>query len=175
METVKQLPKTIKLFKFARKEASLHGDYKIAAMPRISEIARNTEDRVKVDLSFYLENDKTPCIKGIIKANIILDCQRCLEALPLELNVLFNLAFVRHESQAEELDTSFEIYNIGEEEDLDSIDLITDEILLSIPMAPSHDFDCSLKIDKEKEIVEKISKNPFDVLKNIKMADFGKE
>ncbi|MFT7466547.1 MAG: hypothetical protein ACI9GY_000921, partial [Brevundimonas sp.] len=88
---------------------------------------------------------------------------------------LFNLAFVRHESQAEELDTSFEIYNIGEEEDLDSIDLITDEILLSIPMAPSHDFDCSLKIDKEKEIVEKISKNPFDVLKNIKMADFGKE
>ena len=175
METVKQLPKTIKLFKFARKEASLHGDYKIAAMPRISEIARNTEDRVKVDLSFFLENDKTPCIKGIIKANIILDCQRCLEALPLELNVLFNLAFVRHESQAEELDTSFEIYNIGEEEDLDSIDLITDEILLSIPMAPSHDFDCSLKIDKEKEIVEKISKNPFDVLKNIKMADFGKE
>jgi uncharacterized protein len=175
METVKQLPKTIKLFKFARKEASLHGDYKISAMPRISEIARNTEDRIKVALSFYLENDKTPCIKGIIKANIILDCQRCLEALPLELNVLFNLAFVRHESQAEELDTSFEIYNIGEEEDLDSIDLITDEILLSIPMVPSHDFDCSLKIDKEKEIVEKISKNPFDVLKNIKMADFGKE
>ena len=175
METVKQLPKTIKLFKFARKEASLHGDYKISAMPRISEIARNTEDRIKVALSFYLENDKTPCIKGIIKANIILDCQRCLEALPLELNVLFNLAFVRHESQAEELDTSFEIYNIGEEEDLDSIDLITDEILLSIPMAPSHDFDCSLKIDKEKEIVEKIIKNPFDVLKNIKMADFGKE
>ena len=174
METVKQLPKTIKLFKFARKEASLHGDYKIAAMPRISEIARNTEDRVKVDLTFYLENDKTPCIKGIIKANIILDCQRCLEALPLELNVLFNLAFVRHESQAEELDTSFEIYNIGEEEDLDSIDLITDEILLSIPMAPSHDFDCSLKIDKE-EIVEEIRKNPFDVLKNIKMTDFGKE
>ena len=175
METVKQLPKTIKLFKFARKEASLHGDYKISAMPRISEIARNTEDRIKVDLSFYLENDKTPCIKGIITANIILDCQRCLDALPVDLKVIFNLAFVRNESQAEELDTSFEVYNIGEEEELDSIDLITDEILLSIPMAPSHDFDCSLKIDKEKEIVEKISKNPFDVLKNIKMADFGKE
>ena len=174
METTNQLPKTIKLFKFARKEASLHGDYKIAAMPRISKIARNTEDRVKVDLSFYLENDKTPCIKGIISSNIILDCQRCLEALPVELKVIFNLAFVRHESQAEELNTSFEVYNIGEEEDLDSIDLITDEILLSIPMAPSHDFDCSLKTDKE-EVVEEISKNPFDVLKNIKMADFGKE
>jgi uncharacterized protein len=41
-------------------------------------------------------------------------------------------------------------------------------------MAPSHDFDCSLKIDKE-EIVEEIRKNPFDILKNIKMTDFGKE
>ncbi|MDC1026146.1 YceD family protein [Candidatus Thioglobus sp.] len=174
METSKQLPKKIKLFKFARKEASLHGDYKISAMPRISEIARNTEDRVKVDLSFYLENDKTPCIKGIINTNIILDCQRCLEAFPIDLKVNFNLAFVRYEDQAEELDSGFEVYVIGEEEDLDSIDLITDEILLSIPMAPSHDFDCSLKIDKE-EIVEEIGENPFDVLKNIKMADFGKE
>jgi uncharacterized protein len=174
METSKELPKTIKLFKFARKEARLHGDYKIAAMPRISEIARNTEDRVKVDLSFYLENDKTPCIKGIINTNIILDCQRCLEAFPIDLKVNFNLAFVRYEDQAEELDSGFEVYVIGEEEDLDSIDLITDEILLSIPMAPSHDFDCSLKIDKE-EIVEEMSKNPFDVLKNIKMTDFGKE
>jgi len=174
METAKQLPKTIKLFKFARKEASLHGDYKIAAMPRISEIARNKEDRVKVDLSFYLENDKTPCIKGIINTNIILDCQRCLEAFHIDLKVNFNLAFVRYEDQADELDSNFEIYVIGEEEDLDSIDLITDEILLSIPMAPSHDFDCSLKIDKE-EIVEEIRRNPFDVLKNIKMTDFGKE
>ena len=174
METSKQLPKTIKLFKFARKEASLHGDYKIATMPRISEIARNTEDRVKVDLSFYLENDKTPCIKGIIDTKIILDCQRCLEAFPVELKINFNLAFVRYEDKAEELDSGFEVYVIGEEEDLDSIDLITDEILLSIPMAPSHDFDCNLKIDKE-EIVEEIRKNPFDVLKNIKTTDFGKE
>jgi len=174
MERAKKLPKTIKLFKFARKEASLHGDFKIAAMPRISEIARNTEDRVKVDLSFYLENDKTPCIKGIINTNIILDCQRCLEAFPVALKVNFNLAFVRYEDQAEGLDSSFEVYIIGEEEDLDSIDLITDEILLSIPMAPSHDFDCSLKLNKE-EISEEIRKNPFDVLKNIKMTDFGKE
>ena len=174
METPNQLPKTIKLFKFARKEAILHGNYKIASIPRISEIARNTEDRVKVDLSFYLENDKTPCIKGIIDTKIILDCQRCLEAFPVELKINFNLAFVRYEDQAEELDSGFEVYVIGEEEDLDSIDLITDEILLTIPMAPSHDFDCNLKIDKE-EIVEEIRKNPFDVLKNIKTTDFGKE
>ena len=174
MENNNQLPKVIKLFNFAKKERSLGGVYKISSIPRISEIARNKEDNVKVDLSFYLENNKTPCIKGIINLNIILDCQRCLEALPIELKVNFKLAFVRHEQQAEGLDSSYELYVIKEEEELLTIDIITDEILLSIPMAPSHDFDCNLIINKD-EVVEESRENPFTILKNIKIANDGKE
>ena len=174
MENNNQLPKVIKLFNFAKKERSLGGVYKISSIPRISEIARNKEDNVKVDLSFYLENNKTPCIKGEINLNIILDCQRCLEALPIELKVDFKLAFVRHEQQAEGLDSSYELYVTKEEEELLTIDIITDEILLSIPMAPSHDFDCNLIINKD-EVVEECRENPFTILKNIKIANDGKE
>ena len=174
MENNNQLPKVIKLFNFAKKERSLGGVYKISSIPRISEIARNKEDNVKVDLSFYLENNKTPCIKGIINLNIILDCQRCLEALPIELKVDFKLAFVRHEQQAEGLDSSYELYVTKEEEELLTIDIITDEILLSIPMAPSHDFDCNLIINKD-EVVEESRENHFTILKNIKIANDGKE
>jgi uncharacterized protein len=175
MENNNQLPKVIKLFNFAKKERSLGGVYKISSIPRISEIARNKEDNVKVDLSFYLENNKTPCIKGIINLNIILDCQRCLEALPIELKVDFKLAFVRHEQQAEGLDSSYELYvTKEEEEELLTIDIITDEILLSIPMAPSHDFDCNLIMNKD-EVVEESRENPFTILKNIKIANDGKE
>ena len=123
---------------------------------------------------FHLENGKTPCVKGIIESKIVLDCQRCLDTLDLNLKVLFNLAFVRFESQAEGLDKSFEVYVIGEDEELDTLNLISDEILLSLPMVPTHEFDCSLSVDKETK-VEKVRKNPFDVLKNIKIADFGKE
>ena len=173
MENNNQLPKVIKLFNFAKKERSLGGVYKISSIPRISEIARNKEDNVKVDLSFYLENNKTPCIKGIIDLNIILDCQRCLKALPIELKVDFKLAFVRHEQQAEGLDSSYELY-VTKEEELLTIDIITDEILLSIPMAPSHDFDCNLIINKD-EVVEESRENPFTILKNIKIANDGKE
>ncbi len=169
-----QLPKTIKLFNFAKKEVNLHGEYKISNVPRVSEVARNVEDNLKVNLSFNLENGKTPCVKGIIESKIVLDCQRCLDALDLNLKVLFNLAFVRFESQAEGLDKSFEVYVIGEDEELDTLNLISDEILLSLPMVPTHEFDCSLSVDKETK-VEKVRKNPFDVLKNIKIADFGKE
>ena len=81
---------------------------------------------------------------------------------------------LRNELQTDSLDDKFEIYLIGEEEELDTKDLITDEILLSIPMAPSHDFDCGLKTDKG-DIVEEVREHPFDALKNIKIANFGKE
>ena len=174
MKKKTQPPKTIKLFNFAKKEVNLYGEYKISGVPRVSDIVRNTEDNLEVNLSFHLENGKTPCVKGIINSKIVLDCQRCLNALDLDLKVLFNLAFVRYESQAEGLDKDYEVYVLGENEEIDTLDLISDEILLSLPMAPSHEFDCNLKVESEKK-VEKIHENRFDVLKNIKIADFGKE
>ena len=173
METTKLLPSELKIFSLAKKEISLFGEYLISSLPRISEIAINKEDIVNVDLSFYLENDKTPCIKGIIELNIVLECQRCLEALQKQLKVNFNLAFVRNEQQAEELDSQYEIYVI-EGDELATIDLITDEILLSLPMAPSHNYECNLNKVKQ-EIVKEKRENPFTILKNIKIADVGKE
>ena len=41
-------------------------------------------------------------------------------------------------------------------------------------MAPSHDFECGFKTNKE-DIVDEVREHPFDVLKNIKIANFGKE
>ncbi|SVD77096.1 uncharacterized protein METZ01_LOCUS429950 [marine metagenome] len=173
MELSKSLPVQLKLFNFSKKEVSLSGQYHIADFPRISEIASNKKNNVEVDLSFYLENDKTPCIDGIIKLDIVLPCQRCLEELHIALNINFTLAFVRHEEQGEELGSHYEIY-VTEEDELKTIDLISDEILLSIPMVPMHDYDCMAEINTQ-EIVVKKSENPFSILKNIQIADGGKE
>ena len=174
MEKVSQLPKTIKLLNFAKKEVKLHGQYIISNMSRLSEIARNNSDKVDVNLSFHLEKGKTPCVKGIIDLKIVLDCQRCLGALKMDLKVPFNIAFVRHESQCVGLDSQYESYLIGQNEELEIIELITDEILLSIPMAPSHNFECGLKSEIDG-VTEENREHPFDVLKNIKIADLGKE
>ena len=174
MEKAIQLPKKINFYNFAKKETMLNGDYVISDLSRLSEIANNENDNVEVDLAFHLENGKTPCVEGIIKLKLVLDCQRCLDNLEMDLRVTFGIAFTRNESQTNSLDDKFEIYLIGEEEELDTKNLITDEILLSIPMAPSHDFDCGLKTDKG-DIVEEVREHPFDALKNIKIANFGKE
>jgi len=166
MEIKKSLPDQLKLFKFAKKEISLSGLYQISDFPKISEIASNKKENVRVDLSFYLKNNKTPCVEGIIKLDIVLACQRCLDDLPISLKVDFNLAFVRHDQTFEELDSNYEIYVI-EKEELATHDLISDEILLSIPMVPTHDYGCIKEIN-EHEIVEAKSKNPFAILKKLK-------
>ena len=173
MELSNNLPAQLKLFNFAKKEVSLSGQYQISDLPRISEIASNKTDKININLSFYLDNDKTPCIDGIISLDIILACQRCLGKLPIALKVNFSLAFVSHEKLGEELGSNYEIY-VTEEEELSTQDLICDEILLSIPMVPTHDYDCMEVITKE-EIVEEEAENPFSILKNIQIADNGKE
>ena len=173
MELNKRLPGQLKLFNFAKKEISLSGLYQISDFPKISEIASNKRDSVRVDLSFYIKNNKTPCVDGIIELEIVLACQRCLEDLSIALKIDFNLAFIRHDQESEGLDSHYEIY-VTEEEELATHDLISDEILLSIPMVPTHDYDCIKEINKQ-EIVEGKSENPFAILKKIKIANGGKE
>jgi len=174
MEKANKLPNRINFFNFAKKEVKLNGGYKVSELSRLSEIAKNENDKVEVDLSFRLVNGRIPSVEGIIKSILVLDCQRCLDSLQVDLKVPFDIAFARNEFQADSLDDKFEIYLIGDDEELETKDLITDEILLSIPMAPSHDYDCGLKTDKGN-IVEEVREHPFDVLKNIKIADLGKE
>ena len=166
MESNKSLPSQLKLFNFAKKEISLSGVYQISDLARVSEIASNKTDNININLSFYLDNDKTPCIDGIISLDIVLICQRCIEELNISLKVRFNLAFVRNEKQGEELDSNYEIY-VTEEDELATHDLISDEILLSIPMVPTHDYDCIKEINGQ-EIVEEKSENPFAILKKLK-------
>ena len=173
MKSSKSLPGQLKLFSFAKKEVSLSGLYQISDFPKISEIANNKKDNVRVDLSFYLKNNKTPCVDGIIHLDIVLACQRCLDDLSIALKVSFNLAFVKHNQESEELDSHYEIY-VTEEDELATHDLICDEILLSIPMVPTHDYDCMELINKQ-EIVKEKSDNPFSILRNIQIADNGKE
>ena len=165
MELGKGLLDWPKLLKLAKKNFSVIDELNIVDLPRINEIASNNSDKIKVNYSFYLENNTTPCLDGEVSLIIYLTCQRCLEVLPLSLDLDFSLAFVMNENQAEELSEHLEIY-LFEDEEQSLIDLISDEILLSIPMVPKHDIDC-LSSFKENSNYEQGKENPFAVLKNI--------
>ncbi|BBB22773.1 conserved hypothetical protein [Abyssogena phaseoliformis symbiont OG214] len=159
------IPDAIKLFSFAKKGLNLSHIYQVKDFPRMKKLLSNIDDEVKVELSFYIENNSIPCIEGIVKLNAVVDCQRCLNEVNLCLNPSFKLGFLKNEEQGETLDLSFETI-LNADEAFSTIEFITDEVLISIPMSPMHSHKCQSYQNKERIKQEK--HNPFAILKHTK-------
>ncbi|SMN15076.1 COG1399 protein, clustered with ribosomal protein L32p [uncultured Candidatus Thioglobus sp.] len=163
------IPANIKLLSFAKKGLIFSQTYSVKDFPRISEIVTNSGDKVSVELNFYIENNRIPCIEGQVKLEVALDCQRCLNEVKLQLNLVFKLAFIIHENQAEELDPSFETI-LNADEEFSTIEFITDEVLITIPMIPMHSHECQSYKDIIP-VIEQERVNPFAVLEQLKKSN----
>lgn len=109
-------------------------------------------------------------LQGSVDAILKLTCQRCLELMQHEVCGQFKFGLITREEEAEELPTNVEPYLIeGDEQSV--IDILEDELLLSIPIAAMHEEACSefLQQQKEERRVEKEKANPFAVLKDLKI------
>ncbi len=163
------IPTNIKLLSFSKKGLIFSQIFSVKDFPRINEIVTNPNDKVTVDLSFFIENNRIPCIEGSVKLEVALDCQRCLTEVKLQLNPVFKLAFIIHENQADELDDSFETI-LNADEEFSTIEFITDEVLITIPMIPMHSHDCQSYKDKSP-IMKQKRENPFAVLEQLKNSN----
>ncbi|CAB5502735.1 FIG01269488: protein, clustered with ribosomal protein L32p [uncultured Gammaproteobacteria bacterium] len=160
------IPKQIKLFKFAFRSLIFSQTYKVKDLPRIRDLVSNQDSTVDVKLSFNLEYGRIPCIKGEIKLDLALTCQRCLDEVKLHLEPKFQLAFVQNEQQGEELDSSFEMI-LSTEDEFSTIEFITDEVLISIPMTPMHGYEC-VSYQNTQLINKQKRENPFAILEQLK-------
>ncbi len=160
------VPAQIKLFKFATKGLIFTHSYQVGDFPRISDLTNNDNTVLKVELNFSLKDNKIPCIEGSIDSNLALTCQRCLGEVNVHLKPNFKLAFVQNEQQGDNLEIDFEAI-LGAGEEFSTIEFITDEVLMSIPMIPMHEHECTSykdtqTIDKQKP------DNAFAILKELK-------
>lgn len=163
---IQGIPDKIQLLKFASKSLILSHTYKIRDFPRISKLTSSQDSTLDVKLNFSLKNNRIPCIQGEIELDLVLTCQRCLDDVNIHLNPKFKLAFVQNEQQGEEFDTSFEII-LNTAEEFPSIEFITDEVLIAVPMAPMHQYKCSSH-QNDQSINIKKSVSPFAILKQLK-------
>lgn len=161
------IPKIIKVFEFASKQLVCSQQYQVRDIPRISRLASNQDSTVDVKLNFSLEEGRIPCIKGEIKLDLALTCQRCLDEINVHLEPKFQLAFLKQ--QGETLDASFEII-LNTSEEFSTIEFITDEVLISVPMAPMHEHQCTSYQDTQL-INEQKCKNPFTILEQLKTKE----
>ena len=110
-------------------------------------------------------------------ARVWRDCQRCLEPVPLDLDLGRSLRFVADEATAEALDADSEDDVLALPRSLDLHDLVEEELLLALPIVPMHE-SCPQHLPASADaLVEQTepaaAKNPFAVLGSLKREPGG--
>jgi len=158
---------TIDPARFAREGALLTGTILPAQLPRLAEELFDEKGVIGYRVQGLLTAKGEHAVHVELAIDVALPCQRCMERLPVKLEVGRTLIFSREigelESTAEEED---EVDSVPLVASLDVLDLIDQEVMLSLPIAPRHDENvCEAKLDSGSESAEV---SPFSVLSQLK-------
>ena len=129
--------------------ASLSGQWPLAGMERLAAGLVEAADS-SADLVWEAQGlQRTPsgsapqnCLHLQARAVVRLQCQRCLQALEMDLVVDRHFLFVASEDEAARLDEHSEEDVLVLQARLDLRELIEDELILAVPLVPRHEGDC---------------------------------
>ena len=125
---------------FARTNGELSGSATISDLKRLAQVVLGKEDDFQVRLEGFQDEEARPCLRLRVNGAIRLACQRCLEPLSLELSSDRSFVLVEREDDMTDLaDEDDAIESLMADGELDVLILVEDEILLQIPIAPTHD------------------------------------
>ena len=150
------------------------GSLAFARMKRLLEIAGNPQGAAEVALSFAIDGQGIPNVRGQISAELELTCQRCLERMRMPIAVTICLGIVGSEDEAKRLPERYDPLMVHGEQ-VFIAEMVEDEILLALPAIPRHDpAECAAAASTKKvrqdgagEFDEK-SANPFGILAKLK-------
>lgn len=167
----KFIPEYVDPYRLAEQNLHLDGLVKLVDMQRLksSSLSVGEDENVSVNLHFGIDEQKLPYIKGHLKANLGLQCQRCLERFTYEIISDFALGIVKSLDEEKALPDQYEPAMVHEGQ-LALRELIEDELILNLPIIPRHEPEvCHVQLPhadagwKESE-----SENPFKVLQSLK-------
>jgi uncharacterized protein len=159
-------------------EGNISGTLSLDRLPRFCKSLADKNGSVSIELKFSLNNAKERLISGSLRAEVNVFCQRCLKPLAIALADDINLALVRDEEAAKQLDAEYDPW-ICEDHKLDLAEMVEEQLILCMPLVSYHDSgDClSLKnyvsgAHIEEDAASSASKeSPFAVLRSLKDND----
>lgn len=163
-----QLPETLDFVRQVERNRTIEGEYPLPKFTRLCEALTSNEGTIKVKLVFG-HTVGFASLKGAVSAKLLVECQRCLKPLETEVVGSFKFALVNSEEDFDLLPDELEPYILeGDEQSI--IELIEDELLLSLPMVTVHDNACSEVLNKQEKAkqAEKEASHPFAALKALK-------
>jgi len=162
---------------FAKEGATLEGDWPLSELPRLAASAQ--ADVAPAPVAWQARGELR-LVRGAaaqvwlhVAAHtaIGLECQRCLQTVPLVLDAQRSFLFVHGETAAAELDADSEDDVLALTRALDLRELLEDELLLSLPLVPRHEV-CPQPLPIRHEGAELPGEpvNPFAALAALKSS-----
>ena len=151
---------------FARTGSRLHGAWPVAGFSRLRDVLRTDEGTLQYELLGVAQERGYPALRLRIGGALQLVCQRCLGTLefPLHIDVSVQLAATQAEVDAEPLEAAGPERIVASRE-MPVRDLVEDELLLAIPLAPRHDHCAGREAQAERGSREE--KSPFADLRGL--------
>jgi len=161
------LPQHIEPARLADNAESLEGKLGIGNMRRLLAVVDKCDSCITFHLSFSKnEAGDVVVINGDFSTKLTMQCQRCLEPLVISLEKAIRIACVTDISDAGTLAADLEPLQLNEGRIL-LVELIEDEVLLGLPMAPVHNPD-ECPATELLEALREEKESPFAILKKLK-------
>lgn len=106
---------------------------------RLHESVTNQQDDIHYHLEFDKDRIDNRFVNGHIEAEVVMQCQRCMENFSLDLSCDVAIAFVHDDfEQKKAEDSGYDVFWLSEKELFDPRVLIEDELLLALPQIAMH-------------------------------------
>jgi uncharacterized protein len=125
---------------FARDGRRLEGEFDVGGLPRLLEAVAESSGCVRFKIEGEQRLNGDAFLKVDVSADLVLRCQRCLEPMPYPVvfrGRFFLVAPGRDWPEDELADDTFDA--IEAVQSMDLVELLEQEVLLALPIAPRHD------------------------------------
>jgi len=151
---------------FAGNGQQISGEVPVAELLRLLDMLENPQGILSYTVQGSVDKQGNHWLDVSVAGQCQLRCQRCLKRLDYPIRIDSRLLLCDQASldALNEDDEAFD--SILADEQLNVLDLLEEEILLSLPIAPRHELGACQARDGEN--AHKGEKNPFAVLANLK-------
>jgi uncharacterized protein len=160
------LPHKLDPYRFAENAISVHGKLPINQLTRLTPALEDTTGDVDVTLDFGIDEQGIHYMRGHYKAQLSLQCQRCMGSFFYGIIGDFLSGIVGTEEEAEKLPDRYDPV-ITEEGMLVVSNIIEDELIVSLPIVPMHkEQECTIKLPSDTDLnaTEPKRESPFKVI-----------
>ncbi|MGB1800686.1 MAG: YceD family protein [Gammaproteobacteria bacterium] len=153
--------------RLAKSRERIEGSLQLDSFERLKDDLLENTGKLSFSLSFDFDESGVCVIESDIDTQVVLECQRCLKPVSININKKSLLAVVESKDEIDSLAKEYEPLQMSEET-VSTKQLIEDELLLSIPLAAFHaEEECSGKTVLDK-INEDAKPKPFAALAALK-------